>query len=528
VVLSTIAVVLLVSSVPFRFHGVSWPVLWLVQAQVLAIAGLRLDEPVFRRLGLLTGLITGGVLALHDVMPLAVERLVAPDSSRHWSLTAGLALAAILYWTHSEVYPQRWPEIEANGLEKLALRISSWLALGAAATCLWVVLPNDWLPLGWLGLSLLLVIAGHRFRADQVLIEGDLAALGAAGLLAFNHVLPLAFFRTGNSDTSHHAVLTTVLALAALAYWLRSEVLPRILPRADAEASGTLQGWQAFIVPCASWLGMGAAAAAMWAGMPDAWLPLGWVGLFVVLVIAGHWFRAAMPPLEGDVLALATAGVLVFHHVLPVVFERAGGAEVGRHPVLTTVLSLAALAFWIRGELLPRTLPKLPAVASWDPAAWETVMLPLASCIGTASAVAAMWIALPVRWVAVGWLVLMLVLGVAADWIASGVLAVESDVVALTAFFTLAAEWDLWRGSWSNRVPLMIARTMDGAGARRVVHCVVRNWPVCAEGLPALAGIRDAGRGFHGVSGRRSSIFGVWVDESSGGAGIHASRFSFA
>ena len=58
----TIAVVLLVSSVPFRFHGVSWPVLWLVQAQVLAIAGLRLGEPIFRRIGLLVGVITGGVL----------------------------------------------------------------------------------------------------------------------------------------------------------------------------------------------------------------------------------------------------------------------------------------------------------------------------------------------------------------------------------------------------------------------------------------------------------------------------------
>ena len=111
VVLSTVAVVLLVSSVPFRFHGVSWPVLWLVQAQVLAIAGLRLGEPVFRRLGLLVGVITGAVLALHDVMPLAIERVISSDASRHWSLTAGLALAAILYWTHSEVYPRRWPEI---------------------------------------------------------------------------------------------------------------------------------------------------------------------------------------------------------------------------------------------------------------------------------------------------------------------------------------------------------------------------------------------------------------------------------
>jgi uncharacterized membrane protein len=348
VVLSTIAVVLLVSSVPFRFHGVSWPVLWLVQAQVLAIAGLRLDEPVFRRLGLLTGLITGSVLALRDVMPLAVERLVAPEAERHWSLVAGLALAAILYWTHSEVYPRRWPGIEANALEKLALRVSSWLALGTAATCLWVVLPNDWLPLGWLA-------------------------------------------------------------------------------------------------------------------------------LFLLLVAAGQWFGASMPPLEGDLLALATVGLLVFRDVLPLVFERAQGAEFGKHPVQTTVLSLAALAFWARGELLPRALPKLPATPNWDPAAWDAVMLPLASCIGTASAAAALWVSLPSRWVAVGWLVLMLVLGLTADWIESGALALAADALTVTSILWLNG-WNVWKADWAHRTPLLIAVLLLYCGMRRKRAAGARNY----------------------------------------------------
>ena len=237
VVLSTIAVVLLISSVPFRFHGVSWPVLWLVQAQVLAIAGLRLGEPIFRRLGLLVGVITGGVLALHDVMPLAIERVMAGDIGRHWSLTAGLALAAILYWTHAEIYPRRWPEIAANPLESLALKLSSWLALGSAATCLWVVLPDKWLPLGWISLFLILVFAGYRFRATNPLLEGDILALGTAGLLFLDHVLPLAFFRLSNADLSHHPAETLVLSFAAFAYWLRGEIFPRVLPGLDPEGS---------------------------------------------------------------------------------------------------------------------------------------------------------------------------------------------------------------------------------------------------------------------------------------------------
>ncbi|WP_109485939.1 DUF2339 domain-containing protein [Occallatibacter savannae] len=182
VVLSTIAVVLLVSAVPFRFHGVSWPVLWLIQAQVLAIAGLRLGEPIFRRLGLIVGLITGAVLALHDVMPLAFERLVSSDTGTHWSLTAGLALAAVLYWTHAEIYPRRWPAIATHPLEAIALLISSWLALGAAATSLWVAIPAAWLPVAWLLLVLVIGLAADRFSIARLTLEAD--ALAVAALLA--------------------------------------------------------------------------------------------------------------------------------------------------------------------------------------------------------------------------------------------------------------------------------------------------------------------------------------------------------
>jgi uncharacterized membrane protein len=488
VVLSTISVVLLVSSVPFRFHGVSWPVLWLVQAQVLAIAGLRLGEPVFRRLGLLTGVITGGVLALHDVMPLAIERVMAGDTSRHWSLTVGLALAAILYWTHAEVYPRRWPQIAANALESLALKLSSWLALGAAATCLWVVLPQRWLALGWIALFLVLVFAGHRWRAIHPLLQGDVLALCAAALLVFDHVLPLAYFRLSNADLGHHPVDTTVLAFAALAYWLRGEMFPRVLPHLDAPDSSakTLQAWQAFILPCASWLGLGAATAALWVWMPDQWLPLAWIALCLLLVILGHRFNAAMPPLEGDILALLSAGVLAFHHIMPLVWLRFEQADSLRHPALTVLLSLAALAFWSRAEVLPRFLPKLNAVPSWDPAAWEAVMLPLASCIGTASAAAALWVVLPAAWVAVGWLVLVLLLGFAADWIADRALALQADALAIASLLGLAG-WDLWHSDWNHRTPLMIAVALLYCGMRRKTVAGVRNYVPAAYSWAATA-----------------------------------------
>ena len=257
VVLSTIATVLLVAAVPFKFHGVSWPVLWLVEAQVLAICGLRLEEPVFRRLGLLAGVITGGVLALHDVLPLALYRLDFPDPARHTSLTVALALAAVLYWVHAEVYPRRWPQIAENDVEAFALRVTSWLGAAAAATALWVALPDMWLPIGWLVLVLLLAFAAQRFHAIQPVLQSDVLVVVSAVALFLDHVRPLAFFRMSSPDPSHHLAETAVLALAAVAFWIRSEIYPRVLPVPEPNSNFDLAAWQSVILPATSWLRSG-------------------------------------------------------------------------------------------------------------------------------------------------------------------------------------------------------------------------------------------------------------------------------
>jgi uncharacterized membrane protein len=306
VVLSTIATVLLVASVPFRFHGVSWPVLWLVEAQVLAICGLRLGEPVFRRLGLLTGLLTGAVLAVNDVLPLAFFRVENADLSRHWSLTAALALAALLYWTHAEVYTHLWPKIAERALEAFALKITSWLALAAAATCLWVVLPDRWLAVGWLALFLLLVFLGHRFGAIMPPLEGDLLAFLAAGVLIFHHVLPLVFFRFENADAARHLTLTGSLGFAALAFWVRGEVFPRVLPKLPASTNWDPGAWEAVILPLSSFLGTAAAATALWVVLPSAWVAVGWLALVIVLGLAADGNKGVTLAAQADLLTIAS------------------------------------------------------------------------------------------------------------------------------------------------------------------------------------------------------------------------------
>ena len=307
VVLSTVGTVLLVAAVPFKFQGVSWPVLWLVEAQVLALCGLRMGEPVFRRLGLLAGLATGAVLAARDVVPLMLFRLDYPDPSRHMQLTVALALAAILYWIHGEVYPRRWPQILESEFEAGAMTVTSYLAAAAAGAALWVVLPDEWLPIGWLALFLVLTVLGLRFRALSLLLQGDLLSLTAAGVLIFHHVLPLVSLRLSSHDPSHHAIETAVLGLAALAFWIRGELLPRALPKSwtDSEAYPDLATWQGFVLPAASCLGAAAAGAALWTALPEGWIVVGWLVLAVLLGYFADRAKSSVLAFEADVLALA-------------------------------------------------------------------------------------------------------------------------------------------------------------------------------------------------------------------------------
>jgi hypothetical protein len=314
IILSTIATVLLVSAVPFKFHGVTWPVLWLVQAQILAIAGLRLNEPVFRRLGLIAGLITGGVLASFHALPLFISRLFSTDPGHHASLIAGLVLAATLYWIHAEIYPRRWPRIVEGNLEALALSITSWLGAGAAATAVWVAVPDLWLPVAWLALVLLLAFVAHRFSAVRLALQADVLALGAAAILLTGHIGPLAIFRLNSPDASRHTQETFVLALAAAAYWLRSELYPRLLRKLTATPPSRFDaaGWQAAMLPALSFIGAGIAAAALWARLPSPWVIVGWLALVLVLGLFADWINAQTLALQADVLAIASAAGLCF------------------------------------------------------------------------------------------------------------------------------------------------------------------------------------------------------------------------
>ncbi len=286
IVLSTIGALLLIAAVPFRFHGVSWPILWIAEAHVLALCGLRLNEPIFRRLGLLAGIAASVVLGFHDLLPLAIRRassdLPLPIS---WSLGFGLALAAILFWIHGEIYPRRFPSLfladsVLDRLESAALRTISWLGVAAAAASLWVLVPDAWLAAAWLLLVVALGLLADRFALIRIALQSD--ALAAASIPAF--VLTEIFdHRPGNN-------LPAALAIALLYTAMRR----RTIPANASNYPGPAYSWAATLL-LLPWLGIAANVH---------WLSLCWSGAAAALLTSGILFRKPYLRWQG-MLALA-------------------------------------------------------------------------------------------------------------------------------------------------------------------------------------------------------------------------------
>lgn len=106
IVLSVLGAALMIAAVPFRYSGNNVAILWLVGAEALLAAGLMVSEVVFRRLGLLTGLLVGLHLLGIDFQ----ELMVARRASDTTVLGPGVmfALCASVFYLNALFVGKRW------------------------------------------------------------------------------------------------------------------------------------------------------------------------------------------------------------------------------------------------------------------------------------------------------------------------------------------------------------------------------------------------------------------------------------
>ena len=261
-------------------------------------------------------------------------RLDSPDLDRHVSLTVALALAAVLYWVHGEIYPRRWPQIAESGFEAAAMKVTSYLAAVAAAAALWVALPSVWVVPGWLALALVLGFVARRFQAGAVTVQADLLAAGA--VLGW---FPWILWSSGQGWWDHKAPM--LIAVALIYAGMRGKPAPQ-----DARAPVAL---------AYSWVASTLLAIAASDLSPALYLAPVWAVLGVALFEVGRALQLKSLRWQGILLSGAAfakclAFDIQFGAPAPPAGQLASFSIV--NSALLEAIVLAAVGYW----LLERTL----------------------------------------------------------------------------------------------------------------------------------------------------------------------------
>jgi hypothetical protein len=421
VVLSTIAAALLLAAVPFRYHGAHWSLLWVLEAEVLFVAGVRMREVVFRRLGILAGFVAAVPLFAVEIVSVATLRNLHPDFSRHWPAALALALGAAAYWGNGVAAVRRWPEIAAGQLDHALLQITSYLGLAAAAGALWVFFPNTQTALAWMVLVVALGFVADKLASGDLSLQTDILA---AAVLFRSLLVNL-------ETTAHWGWLTQraiTLGIVSLLFYVSAR-----------RKRGALEFSGAYIAPAYTWAGSLVLALLLWYELLPVAVAVAWAVLGLVLLEIGILKRRAYLRHQAWVLLAASFARIFFVNL------NAAGTGQWLSPRNYTVVPLVAVYFWAYERLRE----------SRDSRA-ERIATNLACCFGTVALAALIYFEARPEWVVIGWAALVFVLLAVTLWLGRRIFLLQGLVLAVAVFvrallFNLTASVMLHVAFWEKR-----------------------------------------------------------------------------
>jgi hypothetical protein len=289
ILLTVMGTMLMFASVPFKFSGNNIALFWMVAAEILLIAGIVQLEVVFRRLGLLAGLITG-LLIIYEAQHIVEFR----RHSEAQLIQDGILLltCSILFYLNSLFIHQKWPHL-FDTFDVPMATAQGYIGCVTAFLGAWGLFTGDWTAIGWSALMLGAAL-GTRYLNNKHLIVHSSALFVAASIRA-------AVFNCHLSDLypRHIALrLATLPILAAVCYgttWALSGVRDlRIAPRTAV-----------------LWTGTALLATLAWAELLPALVASVWMALAVILALVGRRTRIAEFAYQEHVLAAIAATELL-------------------------------------------------------------------------------------------------------------------------------------------------------------------------------------------------------------------------
>jgi hypothetical protein len=428
VVLSVLGAALMTAAVPFRYSGNNVAILWLIGAEAFLVAGVLFSEVVFRRLGLLAGLLVGLQLVVIDFRQLMAVRQTSEDLV----LAAGVlfALCAVVFYLNGLVIGERWKSFLGESPDAELLCGHSYLGAFAAVSAAWALCSQDWTAVAFACIMLTLAALGQKFKLFHLQVQYSI--IGA--LTAYRVVL----VNLHSEAPSHVHISTrsfTLPVMAAMFY-----VSAKFSQLRDDSNQRTFRGLFALA-------GTALLTAIIYYEVPELWQPAAAIVLAVALLEIGRAVRyhalAWHAHLLGGLAVLAAltadqSGANRWHEIPLHAF--------GALPVIAGL-------YWIAKRI---------AVPNPDHANTARIAY---SWAGTGVMVWALNEAVPLPWIAVSWIAFAVALALVMRRIGYKQLAWQANVVAACAVVrAYTANFALPQTVWSGISLRLVTVSIVAAG----------------------------------------------------------------
>ena len=398
VVLSVIGATLMLAAVPFHYSGNNVAILWLVGAEAFLAAGIIAKEVVFRRLGLLTGLLVGLHLLGVDFRHLLSLRFAKEDLV----LDAGVlfCLCAVVFYLNALGIGSRWKAFFEDSPDRPLLIVHSYLGAFAAASAAWALFLHDWTALAFAAVMLIVAALGRALESPHLQVQ--YALLGA---LSFYRAIVVNLHLEAPAYAHVRMRLLSLPILGAVFY-----LTAKLAALRDDRQQRTIRGLFAAA-------GSGFIALLIWFEVPELWQPLAFIAFAVLLSEAARAIKYYSITIHSHVLSgLAVFTVLTANKFAPQTWHTIPLRALAATPVV-------AGAYWLAKRLgteNERHISMARVAYTW------------------VAAGLVVWIleeALRAPWIAVGWIIFAVALSLSTRWIRYQQLAWQANVVGLCALF---------------------------------------------------------------------------------------------
>jgi hypothetical protein len=428
VVLSVLGAALMIASVPFRYSGNNVAILWLIGAEALLAAGVVASEVVFRRLGLLAGLLVGLHLFKTDFPQLMSVR----RSSEEMMLTAGImfALCAGVFYVNGLFVGSRWARFFSNTPDTELITVHSYLGGFAAMSGAWALCSGDWTVLGFVGIMLTLALLGKALSSRHLQLQYSvigLVSLYRVGVFNLHTEVP---------QYTHVPTRLITLPIAAATFYLTA----KWAARSDETDQPTLRGLFALA-------GTLLVTALIYFEVPELWQPLAVIAFAVLLLEVGRAIK--YDPLAWHAHLLTGLAVLAAVSADRMGIQR--WHDIPLHPF--GALPVVAGAYWIARRVHVSNESHIEAsrvAYSW---------------IGTGLMAWVLYLAVPQPWIAVAWVLFAVALALVMQRIKYSQLAWQANAIAICTVIR-AYVYDMQQGQllWQGISQRMVTISIVAAG----------------------------------------------------------------